>query len=93
MQLEEPRGGRGRHVSAFLRQDRGQPQGLALTLGRIHIHVTAARVEDHEPDQSGSDHEPDDEQPPVELGIHRREYRERERFEPTLPSPLHFPGC
>ena len=72
MQLEQAMGRRRGHVGALLGQDRGQPQRLAR-LGRVDVRSAPSGVEDHEPDQPGSDHEPDDEQPPVELGIHRRE--------------------
>ena len=73
MQLQQAKRGRGRHVDAFRPEFGRQPQRLARGFVRIDVRLASSRVEDDEPDQPGSDHEPDDEQPPIELGIHRRE--------------------
>jgi hypothetical protein len=50
-----------------------QPEGLAQPLSIVDIDLTPPRVHDDDPDEPGPDDEPDDEQPPVELGVHRRE--------------------
>ena len=93
MQFEHSLCGRRRHVRAFLGQDRDSQSASRAVSAGVDIRIATARIEHHEPDQPGSDHEPDDEQPPVELGIHRREYRERERFEPGFGPRIHFAGC
>jgi hypothetical protein len=73
MQLQQPAGAGRADVDPLLVEDRGQPERLASGLDLFDVRFAPARVEDHEPDQPGSHDEPDDEQPPVELGIHRGE--------------------
>ena len=50
-----------------------QPQGLPGSLPLIDVDFAAACVHQHEPRKTRPDDEPDDEQPPVELGVHRGE--------------------
>jgi hypothetical protein len=52
-------------------EHRAQPERLARSLVGLDVRVASACVGDDEPDQPGSDDEPDDEQPPIELGVHR----------------------
>jgi hypothetical protein len=73
MEEQESLRGVGWDLESVLCQLRGQPHRLARQLVRVDVLLAPARVHDHEPDQPGSDDEPDDEQPPVELGVHRRE--------------------
>ena len=72
--VEQRAGGRRLRadVVAVLAQDGRQPGRLARPLDRVDVRLAPARVHHDEPDQPGSDDEPDDEQPPVELGVHRR---------------------
>ncbi len=51
----------------------GQPERFSRPFVLIDIDVAPARIHQHEPGQPRPDDEPDDEQPPVELGVHRRE--------------------
>jgi hypothetical protein len=73
MQEQESLRRLGWHVESVLGQLGGQPRGLSRQLVCVDVLLAPARVHDHEPDQPGSNDEPDDEQPPVELGVHRRE--------------------
>ncbi len=57
----------------LVRQHARQPQRFARPLLVVDVDLASTRVHQHEPDQPGSHDEPDDEQPPVELGVHRRE--------------------
>jgi hypothetical protein len=61
----------GRDRPSLPAEDRRQPDRLARPLVRLDVGIASSRVGDDEPDQPGSDDEPDDEQPPVELGVHR----------------------
>jgi hypothetical protein len=71
VELEQAVDGLGVDGPAFTAQDRAQPQGLTRTLLGFDVGVASSRVGDDEPDQPGPDDEPDDEQPPIELGVHR----------------------
>jgi hypothetical protein len=71
VELEDAGRGRRADVVALLAQDGGQPEGLAWSFLVIDVLLAPARVGHHEPDQAGPDDEPDDEQPPIELGVHR----------------------
>jgi hypothetical protein len=73
VEFKHPAGGRRADVDAVVAEHGRQPDGLSRHLDLIDVGFASARVEDHEPDQPGPHDEPDDEQPPVELGIHRRE--------------------
>jgi hypothetical protein len=73
VQLQEPLRGVRRDVVALVGHRRGQPGGLARSLRVVHVDLAPARLDDDIPDESGPHDEPDDEQPPVELGVHRRE--------------------
>jgi hypothetical protein len=76
MEEEHPLGGLGTYVSALVREHPRQPQCLAWTLGLVDVDLASARIHQYEPRQAAPDHEPDEEQPPVELGVHRRKYRD-----------------
>jgi hypothetical protein len=52
-------------------QDRGDPARLAGLFGRVDVGVTPSQIGHHEPGERGAEDEPHDEQPPVELGVHR----------------------
>ena len=84
MQHQEPIRGLGTDVVAFVHQDSREPGRLARPFHGVHLRLTPPRVQDDEPDQPGSHDEPDDEQPYIELGIHRAEV--------YGASPLHFGG-
>jgi hypothetical protein len=73
MEQEEAFGRLGRDVEPVLPELGRQPERLAWQLLGIDVLIAPSRVHHHEPDQPGSHDEPDDEQPPVELGVHRRE--------------------
>ena len=73
VEQEQSIGRLGADVVAVLGQDGGQPGGLARSLDRVDLDVAPSGIHDDEPDQTGSHHQPDDEQPAVELGIHRGE--------------------
>ena len=70
---QEPVRRLGADVVAVLGQDGGQPGSLAWAFDRIDLSVAPSGIHDDEPDQTGSHHQPDDEQPDIELGIHRGE--------------------
>ena len=82
--VEEPIGGLRTDVVAIVRQDCREPGRLAWPFHGVHLGLTPSRVQHDEPDQPGSHDEPDDEQPYIELGIHRAEV--------YGASPLHFGG-
>ena len=63
----------GADVAALVREHLRQPQRLARALGLIDVDLAAPGVHRDDPHQAGPHDEPDDEQPPVELGVHRRE--------------------
>jgi hypothetical protein len=73
MEGEEPLGRRGRDVVAFLLEAGRKPERLLGALLVVDIDLAPALIRDDEPDEAGSHDEPDHEQPPVELGVHRRE--------------------
>ena len=73
MEDQQPFGGLGTDVLAFLGQDLREPKGFAGPLRLIDVDLATPAIEQHDPDQPGSHDEPDDEQPPVELGVHPRE--------------------
>ena len=73
MQGEQSLGGLDRDVVALVGQGRGQPCRLPRPLDALDVFLAAPGVEDDEPDESRPHDEPDDEQPPVELGVHRAE--------------------
>jgi hypothetical protein len=61
----------GSNRAAGIGQDRGDPASLAGLFGSVDIRVAPSQIGHHEPGESGAQDEPHDEQPPVELGIHR----------------------
>lgn len=73
MEREHALGGLGGDVVALVGQRRRQPEGLASPFLIVDVDVSSSLIGEHERDQPGSDNEPDDEQPPIELGVHRRE--------------------
>jgi hypothetical protein len=61
----------GRNRAPGIGQDRGDPARLAGLLRRVDIGVAPSQIGHNEPGESGAEDEPHDEQPPVELGVHR----------------------
>jgi len=57
----------------FIAQHPGEPEGLTRPFLLIDVDLAATRIHQHEPRDPRPDDEPDDEQPPVELGVHRPE--------------------
>jgi hypothetical protein len=70
---QQPLGHLGWHVVSLVGEAGRQPQRLAGELLCLQVGFTPTRVGDGVPDEARPDDEPDDEQPPVELGVHRRE--------------------
>ena len=54
----------------------GNPARLALELALLDIHLSPGRVGEDEPRQAGPDDQSDDEEPPLELVVHRARVRE-----------------
>ena len=52
-------------------QDRRDPACLAGLFGSVDIRIAPGQVGHDQPGERSTDDEPDDEQPPVELGVHR----------------------
>jgi hypothetical protein len=73
VEQEESLGRLGADGVSLVLEELREPGGLARPLGVVDIDLAPPRIRDHDPDQPGPDDEPDDEQPPVELGVHRRE--------------------
>jgi hypothetical protein len=73
MELEEPLGDLWADRVTLVLEHAREPQRFARPLRLVDIDLAPARVHDHDPDEPGADDKPDDEQPPVELGVHRRE--------------------
>ena len=74
VEREQALGGLGADVAALVLEHPREPERLARPLGRRRCRPrAAASPSTHEPHQPGPHDEPDDEQPPVELGVHRRE--------------------
>ncbi len=71
VQHQQALGRLGRDVVALLAEDRREPQRLARQLLGVDVGLAPAGVGDDEPHQAGARDEPDDEQPPIELGVHR----------------------
>ena len=73
MEDEEPLRCLGADRLALVGEHPGQPEGLPGSLPLIDVDLAPTRVHQHEPGKTRPDDEPDDEQPPVELGVHRGE--------------------
>jgi hypothetical protein len=73
MEQQEALGGLGADGVALVLEQLREPGGLARSFGIVDVALAPARVGDPDPHQPGPHDEPDDEQPPVELGVHRRE--------------------
>lgn len=73
MEREEPLGRLGGDVVALILEAGRQPARLLGTLVVVDIDLAPSLIRDHEPDEPGSHDEPNHEQPPTELGVHRRE--------------------
>lgn len=73
MEDEQPLGSLRTDVVALVGQHPREPHRLTRSLLVVDVDIPASRVHQHEPRQAAPDDEPDDEQPPVELGVHRRE--------------------
>ena len=73
MEEEQALGGLRADLVTLVRQHPRQPEGLARPLPLVDVDIAPPAVHEDEPDQPSSHDEPDDEQPPVELGVHRRE--------------------
>jgi hypothetical protein len=65
-------GGMRVDLLALLAEAGGDPRRLHRDLGVLDVRVAPRRVGEDQPDQSRPGHEPHDQQPPVELGVHRR---------------------
>jgi hypothetical protein len=64
--------GPGLDLLAFLAHRAGDPGRFHRDLGVLDVRVTPRRVGKDEPDERRPGDEPHDQQPPVELGVHRR---------------------
>ena len=73
MEREEPLGRLGADVVTFVLEAGRQPERFLGALIVVDIDVAPSLIRDHEPDQPGSHDEPDHQDPPIELGVHRRE--------------------
>ena len=73
MERQQPFRDLGADLLALVGQRGRQPERLSGALVLVDVDLAPALIGDHEPDQPGSHDEPDHEQPPVELGVHRRE--------------------
>jgi len=73
MQREEALCSLGADAVALVFEELRQPGGLTRAFVLVDIDLASSRVHHHDPHQPGPDDEPDDEQPPIELGVHRRE--------------------
>ena len=73
MEQEESLRGLWADHAPFVLEHPRQPERLTRPLSVIDVDLAPARVHDDDPDEPGPDDEPDDEQPPIELGVHRRE--------------------
>jgi hypothetical protein len=71
VQLEEPVDRFRTDRPSLAAQHRRQPERLPGSFLGLDVDVATTRIGDHEPHQPGPDDEPDDEQPPIELGVHR----------------------
>jgi len=73
VQAERALRGVGWDVETFVGEGGRQPQGFPFPLSLVHVGLAATHVHQDEPHEAGPRDEPGDEQPPVELGVHRRE--------------------
>ena len=73
MQDEHPIRGLWSDPMALVTEHAREPQRLPRSLLLIDVDVPPSGVHQHEPRDARPDDEPDDEQPPIELGVHRRE--------------------
>jgi hypothetical protein len=71
VQLEQPVDRLVADRPSLAPEHRGQPERLSRPFVGLDVDVASTRIGDHEPHQPGPDDEPDDEQPPIELGVHR----------------------
>jgi len=73
MEDEHPLGGVGADPMAFVSEHPREPEGFPRSFLIVDVDVASSRVHQHEPRDPRPDDEPDDEQPPIELGVHRRD--------------------
>ena len=73
MELQEALDRRGAEIVTLVLEHARQPKSFTGPLGLVDVDLAPTRVHQHDPDEARPDDEPDDEQPPVELGVHRRE--------------------
>ena len=73
MKDEEPLRGLRTDRLTLVTEHPRQPQSLPRPLALVDVDLATSRVHQHEPGKTRPDDEPDDEQPPVELGVHRGE--------------------
>ena len=73
MEDEQALGGVRADRMTLLGQHPRQPERLPGSFLLVDVVVAPSSVHQHEPRDPRPDDEPDDEQPPVELGVHRRE--------------------
>src|SRR4051812_8734254 len=73
MEPQEALGGLGADRFALVPKGRAQPRRFAWQLLVVDVGFAPAGIRHHEPGEAGTDDESDDEEPPVELGVHRRQ--------------------